>query len=156
MLLNHAAIPLGNKESSQILMQLTYHVPNDSAGRWNPILRACKLSALAKNWARPNWPFPWKKGPSKSQWPTWTTFDDSVLESVHAELAQWSPARVQALSDTMFSDQPNYAGDARKELIAGLKRLRTWVERARAPEGKDGPGWQKKANALVLLMDGDQ
>jgi hypothetical protein len=156
LLLNHAAIPLANKESHQILMQLTYHVPNDTPGRWNPILEACNLPALAKNWAEPNWPFPWNKGASKSDWPTWTIFQSSVLESVHAELTRLSPAQIQAVPDKMFSDEPDYVGDCKKELVDGLKRLRTWVEKARAAENKDGSAWQKRGNALVVLMDGDQ
>jgi hypothetical protein len=156
MLLNYAALPLANKESSQILMQLTYHVPNDDPGRWNPVLKALKLSKTAKLWAAPNFPFPWFKGSPKSDWPTWTVVDGSSLEAIDAELKTVTPDSLNAIPDKMLSDNKDYVGDCRKEFFSALKRLRTWVEKAQASEGSDGVGWKKRGNALILLMDGDQ
>ncbi len=156
LLLNHAALPLGNKESSQILMQLTYHVPNGDAGRWNPLLKALKLTKTAKLWAAPNLLFPWSRGRSRSDWPAWTVIDSSSLQAIDTELKAVAKVRLNAIPDKMLSDGEDDVGDCREELWSGLKRLTTWVEKARAPEGRDGLGWKKQDNALILLMDGDQ
>jgi hypothetical protein len=137
-------------------MLLTYYVPNDEPGRWNPILKACKLAAVAKLWASPNFHFPWPKGPTRSRWPTWTLFDAPDLESIGAELESFTKAKLEAVPATMLSSDAEDAHDCRDELWSGLDRLRHWLGEASAPEKGEGLGWQKRGNALLVLMDGDQ
>jgi hypothetical protein len=156
MLLNHVAVRVANNDSSQIAMQLTYHVPNDESGRWNPILKACRLPKLAKAWGQANFPFPWSRGKPKSDWPVWTVLDPSKLDPIALELNTATKEQFRAVPDRMLSEDEDCVVDCRKELLSGLKRLRGWVEKARAPEKRVGPAWERRGNALILLMDGDR
>ena len=155
--LNHAARPLTRGPSSEILLQLTYAVPNDSHGRWNPILRALKMPKLAKAWASTNLAFPWSGSKGKVDWPVWTVLDDATLRAVAVELRGVTKARIDALPPKLLVEPSfDWLDDCRKELFDGLKRLAKWVDLARAPEKTEGPAWTKTGNALVLSMDGDQ
>jgi hypothetical protein len=165
IILNHVGRPLATKykagfrePTDQILLQLTYHVPNDSHGRWNPLLKACKLATLAKSWAALNVSFPW--GPAgqrpKVGWPVWTVFDEDVLPEITEELEQLTRECLDAMSDKILADNKVHAAACREEFWSGLKRLQAWVRSARAPEKAEGLGWAKQGNALMLLMDGDQ
>lgn len=157
LLLNHAAIPISRGMSSEILLQLTYAVPNDTHGRWNPILRALKMPKLAKSWANPNLAFPWTGSKAKVDWPVWTVFDAAMLRDVSVELRSVTKARIDALPPKLLVEPSlDWLDDCKKELFDGLARLRKWVDAARAPEKTQGPAWSKTGNALVLSMDGDQ
>ena len=150
--------PAFESPPSQILLQLTYHVPNESHGRWNPLLKACKLATLAKSWAALNVSFPWQnaKHRPKVDWPVWTLFDEAVLAEIAAELEQLTKERIESLQGKVLADNEKYSEECREELWSGLTRLRAWIRSAQAPEKTEGLGWAKKGNALMLLMDGDQ
>jgi hypothetical protein len=136
LVLNHVASPL----EPEIVMQLTYAVPNDHPGRWNPILKRLALPKLAKLWAAPNFGFPWAT--SKLDWPTWTIFAPADFAAIASELATITKESLAALPETLLSDR-DHAEECREELSMGLRTLRTWLAKARG-------------GALVLSMDGDQ
>jgi len=159
-LLNRVAIPLGNTEGDQILLQLTYYFPNDSHGRWNPVLQACNLPKLAVAWAAPNVDFPWtgSAGPDREDypWPVWTCFDVSMLPELAAELGRVTKQQIDALSVEILVEDRESVDDCRNELWQGLQRLRGWIDRAQAPQEAEGVAWTKTGNVLMLVMDGDQ
>jgi hypothetical protein len=162
LLANHVARPLATKYKAglsepvdQILLQLTYHVPNDSHGRWNPLVKACQLPVLAKSWAEPNVAFPWQRG-KKVDWPSWTMFDAAALRELAKEMERLTKDALKAVPAKLFADSDEDVDECRKELWSGLERLRAWVGIAQAPEDTEALGWAKRGNALMLLMDGDQ
>jgi hypothetical protein len=156
LVLNHVARPLGGTERTDIYLGLTYHVPNDDSGRWNPFLKALKLPTLAKLWAADNYPFPKAKGRSDTDWPVWTVFDPAALKTIAAELKPLKRASLDALAAKTLSDEPEDADETRDELWQGLERLRTWVAAAQKPERTETLGVAKTGNSLILTMDGDQ
>jgi hypothetical protein len=80
-ILTMVAEPLG-----MIHMAYTCYLPNDSFGRWNPVLAAIGLPRLAAAWAEPNCPFPWPRGSkARSDWPC-------VTELAAGELARSRPS----------------------------------------------------------------
>jgi hypothetical protein len=139
LVLNHTATLLG----PEILLQLTYHVPNDTPGRWNPMLKKLALPKLAKLWAATNLGFPWAK--SKLGWPTWTVFDEAASSAILAELKSITKKSLAALPDVLLADDSaaDEAAECRAELWVGLKTLRSWLMKARG-------------SSLILSMDGDQ
>jgi hypothetical protein len=165
LLLNHTALPLATdykrglrEPQDQIWMQLTYSVPNDTFGRWNPLLKALGLPTLAKQWCSPNLGFPWKKGKLMSgvDWPAWTVWDAKTLTFLSAEIERLDKKHVSDLKGGLLSDDGQYVKETRAELWAGLTRLRSWIQRARGAEKREGEAWGKEGNALFLVMDGDQ
>jgi len=165
LLLNHVAQPLATKyvakwrePQDQIALQWTYYAPTDSFGCWNPLLKRLELPKLAKAWAAPNVHFPWK--PSKKapavDWPLWTYFDSKELDVLAKELSKLTRAGLKELPAKILVDEAKYAEQCRDELWTGLERLRDWIERARAPEKREGLAYDKQKNGLMLLMDGDQ
>ncbi len=160
LLLNHATRPLGDAEDAQILLQLSYYVPNDSHGRWNPLFEACDLLKLSEAWAASNFRFPWTGANTpdaeKRPWPIWTVFEPSALAGLQAELKSVTEAKRRALPDSSLARDPRWAEGCRRELGAGLGRLRGWVDAAQSNEPDDRLAWTRRDNALVLLMDGDR
>lgn len=167
LVLNHAALPLANEYEEdlsepvdQIVLRLTYAVPNESHGRWNPLLEGCGLPKLADAWAAPSFDFPWggSGGPAKGDWPwpVWTTFEPSALVALGEELAAITKQNLEALPAEVLADDEAWVGESRDELWQGLTRLRTWLESARSAEDAEGLAWATRGNALVLVMDGDQ
>jgi len=154
LLLNHVAKPLGNED--EIVMQLTYHVPTEELGCWNPMLKALKLPKLAKAWARENFAFPWPSGKPRSDWPAWTLIEGAELDAIAAELKPLTRKQLDAVPSALMVDDGSDATDTRDELWEGLKTLRKWVEKARGDERKDRLALAKQGNALLLVMDGDQ
>jgi hypothetical protein len=167
LLFNHVGLPLARDYSpsqrdplDQILLQLTYAVPNESHGRWNPLLEECKLPKLAKAWAAPNFAFPWADadGPDKGAWPwpLWTVYSSSALSELEDELKTLTKERMSAIPIAILSDDEESAEACREELWDGLRRLGIWINAAQAAQAAQGLGWTKQGNALVTLMDGDQ
>lgn len=154
LLLNHVAKPLAAED--EIVLQLTYHVPDAEFGCWNPLLKALKLPKLAKAWARDNFVFPWAKGKSKSSWPAWTLIAGDDLEAIAAELEPLTRKQLDVLPAALLADDEAEAAETREELWEGLKLLRKWVKSARSDEKKERLGVATQGNALVLSMDGDQ
>ncbi|MCL2777198.1 MAG: hypothetical protein FWD73_04275 [Polyangiaceae bacterium] len=155
LLLNHAARPCGD----EILMQLTYYMPNDAFGRWNPVLKILGLPVLAGLWGETNLTFPWPGGTSDVDWPAWTLLQGASLEAIEAELKPITREHLNALSDAALVDEEGAnwgANDCRDELWAGLEQLRSWVTEVRCDEAKDGLAFAKQGNSLLLLMDGSQ
>jgi hypothetical protein len=155
LILNHAARPLGNTDDTHIVMQLTYHVPNDSNARWNPILTALRLPKLARVWGAENLSFPWKRT-GGHYWPLWTVFAPGKLAGLATELKALTKQRVWALPADVLVDREEDLDDCRAELWAGLSRLGKWIAIAQAPEKTERIACGKTANSLVLVMDGDQ
>ncbi|MBK6696510.1 MAG: hypothetical protein IPG50_30610 [Myxococcales bacterium] len=168
--LNHLGEPLAvayetewREPTDQIVLQVTYDLPNDTHGRWNPVLEACGLTKLAATWAQPNLDFPWASGQAPERgrwpWPVWTVVGASMLGELEAELGGLSRATVDALPDECLADpvSAEWAASCREELWLGLDRLRAWVVSARAATLEPtGLAVLPSANDLVLLMDGDQ
>lgn len=128
---------------------LTYYLPNDSFGRWNPVLSALGLTALARAWALPNLHFPWRAAAGRKpvDWPTATGLTPVELTGLRDELAAsaWRDA-LRALDGAYLSDRdPAFADDAREELALGLETLSAWIDVALS-----------RNEGLVLWMDGDQ
>lgn len=149
LLLNHVARPL----PGELELGLTYHLPTDSPGCWNPLLRTLKLPTLAKWWAAENFVFPSK---GADWWPTWTAFDPKVLTAISNELAPLTRKALEKLPAAKLTDEPANAAAVRDELWAGLKALRGWVTTARARERTERLGLATDDNWLILSMDGDQ
>ena len=144
LLLNHVARPLAiryatgwSEPQDQILLQLTYHVPNDSPGRWNPLLGAGKLPLLAKSWAAANVQFPWpKRRKARAPWSVWTLWEGAEFAKLTGELHGVTTERLARVPAKLLADNDADVADCRAELAAGLDRLRAWLETARAPEKK--------------------
>ncbi len=151
LVLNAEALPM----KGEILMQLTYAAPNDTHGRWNPMLRALGLKKLAKVWGTATLAWPLAKA-KPIDWPTWMLLEGATLRAVADELATVTRARVDALPAAIVADQEDWVADARTELLEGLGQLRAWTKSALAPERREGLLWSKKECALLLSMDGDQ
>ena len=153
-ILTMVAEPLG-----MIHMAYTCYLPNDSFGRWNPVLAAIGLPRLAAAWAEPNCPFPWPRGSkARSDWPCVTELAAGELATVAAELdAGWRDA-LAALPDSTLADDadPREAAGARTELAEDLAELTTWVDQARAPWSSRRRCVAADGNSLVLVMDGGQ
>lgn len=140
--------PLGTIE-----VVLSYSLPNDSAGRWNPVLKQLGLPALAKAWAAPNLRFPWAKRVREKglkrvlpDWPFRTVLDTKALSTLSRELASPWRARLDALGAKWLVDRHDeWLEELRAELGAGLATLARWVKAARG-----------KRQELLLIMDGDQ
>lgn len=142
LLLNAEAQPM----KGEILLQLTYAAPNDTHGRWNPMLRALRLPKLTKLWGASTFAFPLTKA-KPIDWPTWTLLEGPTLRAIDAELATVTQARVAALDAKLLVDRDrDWLDDCRTELFEGLARLKQWTKSALTPQG----------SALVLSMDGDQ
>jgi hypothetical protein len=155
LILNHTTRPLGNTDDTHIVMQMTYHVPNDSHARWTPILSALRLPKLASVWGAENLSFPSKRT-GGHYWPTWTVVAPGKLASLGVELKALTKQRVWALPPDILVDREEDLDDCRAELWAGLQRLGKWIAIARAPEKTERVACGKTANSLVLVMDGDQ
>jgi hypothetical protein len=150
-LLTVVAEPLG-----MIHMALTYYLPNDSFGRWNPVLSAVGLSRLASLWGTAN-AFPWPGGRTP-HWPCVTRLSPTSLAEVTAELAGDWRARLNLVPDSLLSEgaDPGLAAETRAELTGGLAVLAEWVERAAAPWTSQRRGVSPVDNSLILVMDGSQ
>jgi len=142
-----------------IHMAHTYYLPNDSFGRWNPVLATLGLDRLAELWAAANCAFPWPRGRTPPRdWPCVTELSPPMLAEIAAELAGGWRATLTTVADSVLADGdgPDRAGHTRAEMNDGLEHLATWVERARTRStarrrcvGPDG-------NSLLLVMDGGQ
>lgn len=130
----------------EIDVVMTYYLPNDSFGRWNPVLRELGLTRLAALWAEPNLPFPWEK-PSGVDWPAVTGLAPDELNRLGAELGGDWRAALKALDPLKLVEPGRDADlpDVRDELTRGLERLADWVVAACS-----------RRTGLVLWMDGDQ
>jgi hypothetical protein len=147
-LLTVVAEPLG-----MIHMALTYYLPNDSFGRWNPVLDALGLNRLAALWGVGNVAFPWPRGRTPLQdWPCITELAPTAL----AELAGDWRVRLAALPSSLLAEDPDLAADARAELHDGLDELARWVELAAGPWSSQRRCVAPSGNSLILVMDGGQ
>jgi hypothetical protein len=143
----------------EIDLALTYYLPNDSFGRWNPVLKAMGCSRTARHWAADNFPFPWRRRPRgvDTDWPALTLIRSGELEALAAELA--APPRSVAdelLRPDLDGSTEELVVEARTELERGLRRLQSWIARAAAPQAKARPALAPSGNDLLLWMDGDQ
>jgi hypothetical protein len=148
------AEPLG-----MIHMAMTYYLPNDSFGRWNPALEALGLDQLAGLWGSANCAFPWPRDQAPMPlWPRVTELSPSAMTAVSVELARGWRAGLAALPDAVLADGAAAAGavDARTELGEGLDQLTDWVERARGPWTSQRRCVGPTGNSLLLVMDGGQ
>lgn len=131
-----------------IEMVVTYYLPNDSDGRWNPVLRQLGLTELAESWAEPRLQFPWSNSerPSPVAWPLVTGLTPSDLCLIKGELATGWRNALGALDACFLTERGHAAAAAaRNELTTGLEILTAWVNQAAA-----------KSQGLVLWMDGDR
>jgi hypothetical protein len=136
--------------ASILWVQLTYSLPNDSFGRWNPVLVQLGLPTLARLWAEPNVSFPWATHDASRDpdWPIRTAIGPGVLSVVAGELAGLSRERLHALPARLLVEESfaHLLDDMRQELHRGLELLTRWVAAALARTG----------SSLLLIMDGDQ
>jgi hypothetical protein len=153
-ILTMVAEPLG-----MIHMANTCYLPNDSFGRWNPVLAAIGLPRLAAVWASLNCPFPWPRGTTpRRDWPCVTELAPDDLTAVTIELeAGWRGA-LAALPDATVADgaDPELAAATRAELTDDLDELTSWVDQARAPWSSRRRCVAADGNSLILVMDGGQ
>jgi len=151
-LLTVVAEPLG-----MIHMALTYYLPNDSFGRWNPVLSAVGLSRLASLWGTVSFPWPLGRTPIPD-WPCITQLSPTALAEVAAELSGDFQTRLIGLPDSLLADDADadLAAETRAELTDGLVSLAQWVERATAPWTSQRRGVSPVGNSLILVMDGGQ
>ena len=153
-ILTMVAEPLGI-----IHMAYTCYVPNDSFGRWNPVLAGIGLPRLAAAWAEPNCPFPWPRGSkARSDWPCVTELAAGELAAVAAELdAGWR--------DALAADRRRDTGRRCRSAAGrrGPDRARRGPRRT-DHVGRPGPGTVVLASPLrgrgrqltILVMDGGQ
>lgn len=142
----------------EIELVLTYYLPNDSAGRWDPVLRSMGCSRLAKLWAADNVAFPWRRRPRgvSFDWPGLSLLPSAELAAIAAELAAPRKAPDELLRPDLDGEAAELLAEARAELGRGLRRLRSWVARASAEQTRAKPAVAPSGNALLLWMDGDQ
>jgi hypothetical protein len=146
------AEPLG-----MIHMALTYYLPNDSFGRWNPVLEALGLGRLAALWGTANCAFPWPRGRTPvKDWPRVTEISPPALNEISPELASDWRTRLAALPDSVVADDADAATSARTELGEGLSQLAGWVQRATGPWVSERRCVESTGNSLILVMDGGQ
>jgi hypothetical protein len=134
----------------------TYYLPNESFGRWNPVLAAVGLPVLARVWAAPNCAFPWPRGSAPpGDWPCVTEVSPAELATVAAELrGDWRSA-LAGLPDDLLTDSTP-AEYVRAELAEGLDELADWVTRTVAPWESAQRCVARSGNSLILVMDGSQ
>jgi hypothetical protein len=142
----------------ELELVLTYYLPNDTFGRWNPALRAMGCSRLARLWAADNFSFPWRRRPRGAalDWPALTLIPASVLPAVAGELASTPRAHDALLRPDLDGPADELLAESRAELTRGLRRLRSWIARAAGPQAKTRPALAGRGNDLLLWMDGDQ
>jgi hypothetical protein len=153
-ILTLVAEPLG-----MIHVASTYYLPNDSFGRWNPVLEALGLVHVAQVWGRANCAFPWPRGRSPLlDWPCVTELGPPILAEVSTELAGDWPARLSELPDSVLADDGDaaLAADVRTELGDGIAQLARWAARAADTPASRRRCVGPKDNSLVLVMDGGQ
>jgi hypothetical protein len=153
-LLTVVAEPLG-----MIHMAYTYYLPNDSFGRWNPVLASLGLDRLATIWASANCAFPWPRDQKPTRdWPCVTELSPPILAHLAAELTSDWRARLTALADSVLADggDANLASETRTELTNGLEQVAAWVQRGRGRWTSPRRGIAPDGNSLVLVMDGGQ
>ena len=153
-LLTVVAEPLG-----MIHMACTYYLPNDSFGRWNPVLATLGLSRLTATWASANCAFPWPRGRRLTRgWPCVTELAPPILAELAAELTSDWRVRLTAVADSALADggDSDLAAETRTELKDGLEQVAAWVERARTRGTSRRRCVAPDGNSLVLVMDGGQ
>lgn len=138
---------VGERFGDEIDVVCTYYLPNDSHGRWNPVLDAIGLPKLAACWGTSNSPFPWKDGPIHTDWPIATILEAKQVCALSAELDAFERTTLQELSSELLVDDgdEDNAREVREELNAGLDTLASWCRQAMEKE------W-----GLLLIMDGSQ
>ena len=141
------AAAVGRRFDEEIDVVMTYYLPNDTHGRWKPVLEALGLSRIADLWGQSNHPFPWGEGKSRADWPIATFLTPEAVVAAAAELAALPDDAVSQLPDTLLveADDEDAAPEVREELEAGLETLDQWLS-STASEGR----------TLLLLMDGSQ
>jgi len=136
--------------ASILWVQLTYSLPNDSFGRWNPVLVELGLPTLARLWAQPNVSFPWAEleVSRDPDWPIRTAIGPGELSAVAGELAGLSRERLNTLPPRLLVEESfaHLLDEMREELHRGLELLTRWVAAAVTRTG----------SSLLLIMDGDQ
>jgi len=153
-LLTVVAEPLG-----MIHMADTYYLPNDSFGRWNPVLATLGLGRLAATWATANCAFPWPRGRTPTRdWPCVTEISPPTLAEIAAETTGEWRLRLTTVADSLLADgaHPGRANETRMELEAGLEQVAAWVERGRTQWTSPRRCVAAGGNSLVLVMDGGQ
>ncbi|MBW2730917.1 MAG: hypothetical protein JRH20_00905 [Deltaproteobacteria bacterium] len=135
-----------NKLESELELVLTYYLPNDTSGRWNPVLAALGMSTLAKQFGETTLAFPWKHV-SNVIWPGVMAFTPAKLRVLRVELDGDWRGRLQALPVGLLinADSDWDPAECRTELEEGLSTLSTWVDVALS-----------RNEGLILWMDGDQ
>ncbi len=151
LVLTHLAPPL----EPDINIIDTHYLPNDSRGRWNPVLEALGLPKLAARWGSSDFTFPWRRRPKgwrrsaegdDDAWPSVTLVAPSQLTALRAELdTDWEKRLTSLPGEHLAKKKDPYGDDRREELRQGLGTLRDWLD-----EGLEG-----RDLSLVLWMDGD-
>jgi hypothetical protein len=142
---------IGERFGDEIDMITTYYLPNDSSGRWNPVLEKLGLNLLAAQWGETNTAFPWSDGeqnPTRVDWPTLTLLSADQVFALATELDEVldSDAIARLPADVLHEyGKEEEAASAREELGTGLQKLRSWCAQALAKD------W-----GLLLIMDGSQ
>jgi hypothetical protein len=153
-MLTVVAEPLG-----MIHMADTYYLPNDSFGRWNPVLATLGLGRLAATWATANCAFPWPPGRTPPHdWPCITELSPPTLAEIAADFTGDWRARMATVDDSVLADgaDPELATGTRTELNDGLEQVATWVERGRTRWTSQRRCVAADGNSLILVMDGGQ
>lgn len=134
------------KLDDEIEVVLTYYLPNESFGRWNPVLAELGLETLAERFGETTLAFPWPVV-SDVAWPGVSGFTPTDLRVLRAELDTAWRERLESLPDALLveADTDWDPADTRDELKQGLTTLGRWVNRALA-----------RHQGLILWMDGDQ
>lgn len=151
-LLTVVAEPLGTIQVAE-----TYYLPNDSFGRWNPVLATLGLTRLASLWGTGNCAFPWPRDRTPTwDWPCVTELSPTALAEISAELAGDWPARLTTVTDSVLAADPAAAAESRSELSEGLGQLAAWAERATGAWASQRRCVAATGNSLVLVTDGSQ
>jgi hypothetical protein len=151
-LLTTVAEPVG-----MIHMADTYYLPNDSFGRWNPVLHDLGLARLASLWGVGNCGFPWSRDATpRRDWPCITELPAPQLPALSAELAgDWRP-RLAGLPDSVLAEDSSAVAPSRTELEAGLDDLSDWIVRAMDLRTSPRRCVARTGNSLILVTDGGQ
>lgn len=134
------------KLDDEIEVVLSYYLPNDSFGRWSPVLAELGLEMLAERFGETTLAFPWPVV-SDVSWPGVSGFTPTDLRVLRAELDTAWRERLASLPDALLveADTNWDPANTRDELEQGLTTLCRWVDLALS-----------RAEGLILWMDGDQ